>query len=282
MSGVTSPLVVKRRTNALRGSATWDMTMVPPLATEGSGESYASVGQGPLSNISPIADNISSPHLSDSHSHDFSACGISTSSPTSRLRHSCLSLKLPLGKLLGSGACRVVHRFVSALALLLLLYVLTATQFLENASLTRVENALDHLVNLQDPERGPWSVLVQHEDALQRLNFTHQQRCRVGSMLCDPLVVGAAFLPSWTLHVVEKGCADCTDQQTYASAVEGVVLQARHAVFATSAAPLGRVGPMLLAMASVTDDVDVRAELPQWEWLRHVHGSGFPAVGGGA
>nr|CAJ2465790.1 unnamed protein product [Leishmania braziliensis] len=282
MSGVTSPLVVKRRTNALRGSATWDTTLVPPLATEGSGESYASVGQGPLSNISPTADHLRSPHLSDSHSHEFSACGVSPSSPTSRLRHLCLSLKLPLAKLLGSGACRVVHRFVLALALLLLLYVLTATQFLENASLTRVENALDHLVNLQDPERGPWSVLVQHEDALQRLNFTHQQRCRVGSMLCDPLVIGAAFLPSWTLHVVEEGCADCTDQQTYASAVEGVVLQARHAVFATSAAPLGRVGPMLLAMASVTDDVDVRAELPQWEWLRHVHGSGFPAVGGAA
>nr|CAJ2465789.1 unnamed protein product [Leishmania braziliensis] len=166
--------------------------------------------------------------------------------------------------------------------LALVLLILTAHVTYNVRYILSTDDSLDHVVNLQDPERGPWSVLVQHEDALQRLNFTHQQRCRVGSMLCDPLVIGAAFLPSWTLHVVEEGCADCTDQQTYASAVEGVVLQARHAVFATSAAPLGRVGPMLLAMASVTDDVDVRAELPQWEWLRHVHGSGFPAVGGAA
>ncbi|CAJ1015778.1 hypothetical protein Q4I32_000764 [Leishmania shawi] len=130
------------------------------------------------------------------------------------------------------------------------------------------------------------SVLVQHEGAVERLNLTAAQ-CGsiVGSALDgagETHRLSAHMLPSWTLHVVEKGCADCTDQQTYASAVEGVVLQARHAVFATSAAPLGRVGPMLLAMASVTDDVDVRAELPQWEWLRHVHGSGFPAVGGAA
>nr|CAJ2466272.1 unnamed protein product [Leishmania braziliensis] len=130
------------------------------------------------------------------------------------------------------------------------------------------------------------SVLVQHEGAVERLNLTAAQRGSiVGSALDgagEAHRLSAHMLPSWTLHVVEEGCADCTDQQTYASAVEGVVLQARHAVFATSAAPLGRVGPMLLAMASVTDDVDVRAELPQWEWLRHVHGSGFPAVGGAA
>ncbi|CAM41415.1 phosphoglycan beta 1,3 galactosyltransferase [Leishmania braziliensis MHOM/BR/75/M2904] len=130
------------------------------------------------------------------------------------------------------------------------------------------------------------SVLVQHEGAVERLNLTAAQRGSiVGSALDgagEAHRLSAHMLPAWTLHVVEEGCADCTDQQTYASAVEGVVLQARHAVFATSAAPLGRVGPMLLAMASVTDDVDVRAELPQWEWLRHVHGSGFPAVGGAA
>ncbi|CAM42477.1 phosphoglycan beta 1,3 galactosyltransferase [Leishmania braziliensis MHOM/BR/75/M2904] len=149
----------------------------------------------------------------------------------------------------------------------------------------------EQLARLLGPLSKPWSVLVQHEGAADRLSKVilveeWLARCSSrGTPLAEckePLLLSPHMLPSWTLHVVEEDCADCTDQQTYASAVEGVVLQARHAVFATSAAPLGRVGPMLLAMASVTDDVDVRAELPQWEWLRHVHGSGFPAVGGAA
>ncbi|SYZ62399.1 phosphoglycan_beta_1_-3_galactosyltransferase (plasmid) [Leishmania braziliensis MHOM/BR/75/M2904] len=149
----------------------------------------------------------------------------------------------------------------------------------------------EQLARLLGPLSKPWSVLVQHEGAADRLSkviLVKEWLARCSSRgtpvteCKEPLLLSPHMLPSWTLHVVEEGCADCTDQQTYASAVEGVVLQARHAVFATSAAPLGRVGPMLLAMASVTDDVDVRAELPQWEWLRHVHGSGFPAVGGAA
>ncbi|TPP43077.1 hypothetical protein CGC21_29890 [Leishmania donovani] len=133
---------------------------------------------------------------------------------------------------------------------------------------------------LQRPPGAAWSVLVQHEGAVSRLNITAQQTCRIASMLCSPLRIGAGFLPSWTLHVVEKDCADCTDRQTHDSAVEGVELQPQHAVYATSSAPLGRVGPMLLAMTSVTDDVNVRTELPQWEWLRHVYGEGFPTAGG--
>ncbi|XUY37389.1 phosphoglycan beta 1,3 galactosyltransferase [Leishmania panamensis] len=149
----------------------------------------------------------------------------------------------------------------------------------------------EQLARLLGPLSKPWSVLVQHEGAVDRLSkviLVEEWLARCSSRgtplteCNEPLLLSPHMLPAWTLHVVEEDCADCTDQQTYASAVEGVVLQARHAVFATSAAPLGRVGPMLLAMASVTDDVDVRAELPQWEWLRHVHGSGFPAVGGAA
>ncbi|CBZ23082.1 uncharacterized protein [Leishmania mexicana MHOM/GT/2001/U1103] len=135
------------------------------------------------------------------------------------------------------------------------------------------------LVRRLGPIPHPWAVLVQHEGAVSRLNITSQQSCRIGSMFCSPLRISAAFLPSWTLHVVEKDCADCTDRQTHDSAVEGVELQPRHAVYATPFAPLGRVGPMLLAMTSVTDDVSVRTELPQWEWLRHVYGDGFPTVG---
>ncbi|CAJ1015647.1 hypothetical protein IOCL2690_000081100, partial [Leishmania lindenbergi] len=165
----------------------------------------------------------------------------------------------------------------------LVLLILTAHVTYNVRYILSTDDSLDHLVNLQDPERGPWSVLVQHEGAVDRLSkviLVEEWLARCSSRgtpvteCNEPLLLLPHMLPAWTLHVVEEGCADCTDQQTYASAVEGVVLQARHAVFATSAAPLGRVGPMLLAMASVTDDVDVRAELPQWEWLRHVHGSG--------
>ncbi|CAC9437864.1 phosphoglycan beta 1,3 galactosyltransferase [Leishmania infantum JPCM5] len=42
-----------------------------------------------------------------------------------------------------------------------------------------------------------------------------------------------------------------------------------YAVFANIGAPLGKIGPMLFAMRSVTDGVDVEAELPRWKWLRH-------------
>ncbi|KAG5512448.1 hypothetical protein GH5_08413 [Leishmania sp. Ghana 2012 LV757] len=42
-----------------------------------------------------------------------------------------------------------------------------------------------------------------------------------------------------------------------------------YAVFANMGAPLGRIGPMLFAMRSVTDGVDVAAELPRWRWLQH-------------
>ncbi|CAG9567174.1 phosphoglycan_beta_1_-3_galactosyltransferase [Leishmania major strain Friedlin] len=42
-----------------------------------------------------------------------------------------------------------------------------------------------------------------------------------------------------------------------------------YAVFANIGAPLGTIGPMLFAMCSLTDGVDVAAELPRWSWLRH-------------
>ncbi|CAJ1985689.1 phosphoglycan beta 1-3 galactosyltransferase [Leishmania donovani] len=146
------------------------------------------------------------------------------------------------------------------------------------------------LVRRLGPLSHPWAVLVQHEGAVGRLNtriLEEERRARCGSgpavsvgACNESLLLSPHMLPSWTLHVVEKDCADCTDRQTHDSAVEGVELQPQHAVYATSSAPLGRVGPMLLAMTSVTDDVNVRTELPQWEWLRHVYGEGFPTVGG--
>ena len=44
----------------------------------------------------------------------------------------------------------------------------------------------------------------------------------------------------------------------------------RHGVFATANALLGRIGPMLLAMASVTDDVSLVNEIGRWSWLPRV------------
>ncbi|KAG5473943.1 hypothetical protein CUR178_04053 [Leishmania enriettii] len=142
------------------------------------------------------------------------------------------------------------------------------------------------------PIAAPWAVLVQHEGAASRLDKTILEeerlaRCGGGKSApmeaCkEPLILAPHMLPAWTLHAVDVRCPDCTDIHTAEAAVRGQYLAQRYGVFATSSAPLGRVGPMLLAMASVTDDLDVRAELRRWEWLRHVYGEGFPTVGDGA
>ncbi|KAG5488165.1 hypothetical protein LSCM4_08142 [Leishmania orientalis] len=150
----------------------------------------------------------------------------------------------------------------------------------------------EQLVRRLGPLAAPWAVLVQHEGAASRLNNTILEeerlaRCSGGKSVpmtpCkEPLILAPHMLPAWTLRVVDVRCPDCTDIHTAEAAVRGQYLAQRYGVFATSSAPLGRVGPMLLAMASVTDDVDVRAELRRWEWLRHVYGEGFPTVGDGA
>ncbi|KAG5488169.1 hypothetical protein LSCM4_08146 [Leishmania orientalis] len=141
--------------------------------------------------------------------------------------------------------------------------------------------ALTPMEELSACSRGT-SVLVQHDSVVERLFSTAApQACAGGNssdVACEPLRLSLDMLPSWTLRLIDKSCKECIDTHTYWTAVEGVVLHKRHGVFATSSAPLGRVGPMLLAMASVTDDVDVRAELRRWEWLRHVYGEGFPIV----
>ncbi|KAG5487922.1 hypothetical protein LSCM1_08237 [Leishmania martiniquensis] len=148
------------------------------------------------------------------------------------------------------------------------------------------------LVRRLGPLAKPWAVLVQHEGAVSRLNNTILEeerlaRCGGGKgapvTACkEPLILAAHMLPSWTLHAVDLRCRDCTDIHTAEAAIRGQDLAQRYGVFATSSAPLGRVGPMLLAMASVTDDVNVRAELRRWEWLRRVYGEGFPTAGDGA
>ncbi|KAG5512098.1 hypothetical protein JKF63_07562 [Porcisia hertigi] len=138
----------------------------------------------------------------------------------------------------------------------------------------------------------PLSVIVHHDHPVCGLNIAslHKRRrasCSPGkndaTESCnEPLRMLPYMLPAWTLRVVDPNCTDCTDVDTVDAALGDQFLTAGYAVFATPAAPLGRVGPMLLAMASVTDDVDVRAELQHWEWLRYVYGAGFPTVDGHA
>ncbi|KAG5488388.1 uncharacterized protein JKF63_08005 [Porcisia hertigi] len=158
---------------------------------------------------------------------------------------------------------------------------------------------------------GTLSILVQHEDAPQRMQLGYARK------------VKWVHLPSWTLRVVPAHCKDCLDKETYKAAVqhaadglrrmqvegmdarlEGLKVQqpsqrggscnssgatlsceahnttettpeeflnnqgGPYAVFANIGAPLGKIGPMLLAMSSLTDGVDVAAELPHWHWLK--------------
>ncbi|KAK7197589.1 phosphoglycan beta 1,3 galactosyltransferase [Novymonas esmeraldas] len=149
-----------------------------------------------------------------------------------------------------------------------------------------------HLVHMLGPLTAPWAVLVQHAGASARLSIPAMEKERlalcaasgaeaVAACTAAALVVTTRSLPAWTLRVVDTQCADCTDTHTAAGALRALAPGASsHGVFATSAAPLGRIGPMVLAMASVTDDVDVRVELPRWAWLRHVYGDTFPTADG--
>ncbi|KPA74860.1 phosphoglycan beta 13 galactosyltransferase (SCGR6) [Leptomonas pyrrhocoris] len=154
------------------------------------------------------------------------------------------------------------------------------------------------------PMRLPISILVQHDGVAQRLKhaFDHPHwpppNCSTDSAFCSaardgaPAAAGAAtdgdvggrgprlsrdMVPSWTLQTVDADCADCVDHYAYDLAVRDVQLRGRRGVFALSRSPRGMLGPMLLAMSSVTDDVDVATELPQWGWLRHVYPN-FPAA----
>ncbi|CAG9567167.1 phosphoglycan beta 1,3 galactosyltransferase [Leishmania major strain Friedlin] len=280
MSHLTSPILLKRRASTFRVCAVGDVINVQSLGMEGSESSASFMGHDAFTYSSQLPDTVSAISPGDSVSHEPSTCVFTSSPGTRRFRPASLTLRRNFLKQFSGGACRAILRAVLVLVLLIMLYTLVATNLSEDAFADSVRDPIGYLLNLRDPEHDPWSVLVQHEDAVSRLNIAPQQNCRIGSMLCSPLRIGAAFLPSWTLRVVERDCADCMDTYTYRTTVKGVRLHKRHGVYATSSAPLGRVGPMLLAMTSVTDDVNVRTELPQWEWLRHVYGEGFPTVGG--
>ncbi|GET87174.1 phosphoglycan beta 1,3 galactosyltransferase 1 [Leishmania tarentolae] len=130
--------------------------------------------------------------------------------------------------------------------------------------------------------------------AMEGLRLSYVQRHPRLFFFLSTRTLTRSQVPSWTLHVVEDGCAECLQGQGYAEALERaaaelnqtsshaaednnvsgeVPLQVQGAVFATSNAPLGRIGPMLLAMASVTDDVEVALELRKWRWLASVRAS---------
>ncbi|KPA74882.1 phosphoglycan beta 13 galactosyltransferase [Leptomonas pyrrhocoris] len=145
------------------------------------------------------------------------------------------------------------------------------------------------------PWESPLAVVVHHKDVVQRMQLDVPRRLR------------ADEVPSWTLRVLPRGCPNCIEGPAWETAVqraaaglmahraqEDIQHQQHHlnvdvrgadalmestaedmindsgpyAVFATPAAPLGRIGPFLLAMHSVTDDVDIAGELPRWAWMR--------------
>jgi phosphoglycan beta-1,3-galactosyltransferase len=132
-----------------------------------------------------------------------------------------------------------------------------------------------------DEKRSTWGVLVQHEDIIHRLRLHKRCGRATATNPCPTLYVDPRKLPSWTLHAIPRDCVDCTDPGLYAATTNGTKLQAHHGVFASTTGPLGRVGPMLYAMSSVTNDINVQEELPRWSWLAHVYPN-FPTVTSGA
>ncbi|CBZ25840.1 phosphoglycan beta 1,3 galactosyltransferase 4 [Leishmania mexicana MHOM/GT/2001/U1103] len=190
------------------------------------------------------------------------------------------------------------HRRLVALAVSLVLIVMvhwSISEFTTNVGLQQEASMrlLEEARLSQFP--SPFSVVVQHESAMTRL--TTKQR-GLAAARADSLVrLDRDQLPSWTLRVIDENCTMCFDSVTYASAAAadpetstdetGNQRRERLSVFATASAPLGLMGPMLFAMASVTDDVDVAAELPLWQWVtrsyaqqrRFVHASQWRSTG---
>ncbi|KAL7711030.1 phosphoglycan beta 1 3 galactosyltransferase 5 (SCG5) [Lotmaria passim] len=144
-------------------------------------------------------------------------------------------------------------------------------------NLVAMANGDHHLIAEQE-ERAEWraweaslAVVVAHAAPLTVLDGSQLRAQEAG--LGSAALVRRTQLPSWTLHVVEAECAECLDSAMHAAAVRRQMAGAPAAekrgatVFATPSAPLGLAGPMLFAMASVTDDVAVGAELARWSWV---------------
>ncbi|AYU82800.1 phosphoglycan beta 1,3 galactosyltransferase 4 [Leishmania donovani] len=174
---------------------------------------------------------------------------------------------------------QIQKRFLVALAVLLALIVMvhwaispnTTDSGTQQKPLIELPNEAARLSEFP----SPFSVLVQHKSAWEQLTTTQRGLAAAGA---GSLVrLDRDQLPSWTLRVIDEDCTMCFDNVTYASAVAASAGRSTDrtgnqrlkglSVFATTSAPLGLMGPMLFAMASVTDDVDVAAELPRWQWV---------------
>ncbi|CAJ1993357.1 side chain galactosyltransferase / SCG4 [Leishmania donovani] len=174
---------------------------------------------------------------------------------------------------------QIQKRFLVALAVLLALIVMVHWAIIELTINVGSQQKRSIRLSKEAARRSefplPFSVLVQHETAVERLTTT--QRGLAASETDSLVRLDPDQLPSWTLRVIDEDCTMCFDNVTYASAVAanagrsadmtGNQSLERLPVFATTSAPLGLMGPMLFAMASVTDDVDVAAELPRWQWV---------------
>ncbi|AYU78463.1 phosphoglycan beta 1,3 galactosyltransferase 4 [Leishmania donovani] len=174
---------------------------------------------------------------------------------------------------------QIQKRFLVALAVLLALIVMVhcaISRFTINVGSQQKRSIrLSKEAARRSEFPSPFSVLVHHETAVERLTTT--QRGFAASETDSLVRLDPDQLPSWTLRVIDEDCTMCFDNVTYASAVAanagrstdrtGNQSLERLPVFATTSAPLGLMGPMLFAMASVTDDVDVAAELPRWQWV---------------
>nr|AAP55681.1 putative phosphoglycan beta 1,3 galactosyltransferase 5 [Leishmania major] len=201
-----------------------------------------------------------------------------------------------------AAQCLCLHtrqRRLVVLAVLLALIVIVHWVIIEfTTNIDAQQKSSIELLNEANREyesSSPFSVLVQHESAVERL--TTAQRGLAASGAGSLARLDRDQLPSWTLRVIDEDCTMCFDNVTYASAVAadagrstnktGHHKQKGLSVFATTSAPLGLMGPMLFAMASVTDDVDVAAELPRWQWVtwsyaqqrRFVHASQSRSTG---
>ncbi|CAM71910.2 LOW QUALITY PROTEIN: phosphoglycan beta 1,3 galactosyltransferase 7 [Leishmania infantum JPCM5] len=174
---------------------------------------------------------------------------------------------------------QIQKRFLVALAVLLALIVMvhwaispnTTDSGTQQKPLIELPNEAARLSEFP----SPFSVLVQHKSAWEQLTTTQRGLAAAGA---GSLVrLDRDQLPSWTLRVIDEDCTMCFDNVTYASAVAANAGRSTDrtgnqrlkglSVFATTSAPLGLMGPMLFAMASVTDDVDIATELPRWQWV---------------
>ncbi|KPA74856.1 unspecified product [Leptomonas pyrrhocoris] len=185
-----------------------------------------------------------------------------------------------------SGRCR--HRRLQCVLLLIFLLCLLSMLLLipavhgilcfsPNSAPSSPTPPPQHAVK-SSPSPPLWSVLVHHKDAVDRFSQFPRGRCFL-FFFCEP-VRWTLQLPSWTLHVVDPACVECTDRGSYAEALPATspaLELANGAVFASPAAPLGRIGPMLLAMASVTNAVNIAAETPKWAWMQFAN-SGAPRL----